>query len=340
MTDILNINLQNSYSELQKKYDFLTEEIQFLRNSDRTDDLTPRERFRLKKQIEESEAEREQIKQQLQKLETTSTFIGEDLYRTLLRLGYRSQVRLFRKLIETESVAAFLIHGFPDYGQRWLLNRLVVQYVPYFLQDKIIKVNVSRKIRRNDTSALWRDVAGRVGLKGKQYTPSEIAEKVYQCLQTQNILLVFHEVETMPENTLSELIDGFWLPLVSKIQQLSQTQEQTSPASKCKLLMFLIDYEGCVGSWQVPFTEQLNSNTTSKILFKPPIITEFSDNDLMDWIETEYDKLPPVLTTQVDNTVQAILTDSENGVPELVLEKICTDCGCDWYEESEKWLKL
>ena len=41
-----------SYSELQHEYDLLTEEIQFLRQSDRTDDLSPRERFRLKKQIE------------------------------------------------------------------------------------------------------------------------------------------------------------------------------------------------------------------------------------------------------------------------------------------------
>ncbi|MGB8700665.1 MAG: hypothetical protein WCD18_14710, partial [Thermosynechococcaceae cyanobacterium] len=170
MTDTLDRNLQRSYSELQKGYDFLTEEIQFLRNSERTDDLSPRERFRLTKQIEEAEAEREQIGQKLQELEKTSTSSGEDLYRTLLRLGFRSQVRLFRRLIEVESVAAFLIHGLPDYGQRWLLNRLVVQYVPDFLNGKVVKVSVGCKVRKNDVSALWREVAGRVGLRGKQYT--------------------------------------------------------------------------------------------------------------------------------------------------------------------------
>ncbi len=138
----------------------------------------------------------------------------------------------------------------------------------------------------------------------------------------------------MPENTLCELIQDFWLPLVSKFQ------EQPCQASKFKLLMFLIDYEGCVGSWQVPFIEKLNSHWDPQTPLKSPMITEFSEEDLLDWIETEYDKLPAVLTARVDNTVQAILATSENGIPELALEAICDRCGCDWYEESEKWLKL
>ena len=53
------------------------------------------------------------------------------LYSALLKLGYRQQARLFRRAIESESVAAFLIHGLPEYGQRWLLNRLVVQHLPH-----------------------------------------------------------------------------------------------------------------------------------------------------------------------------------------------------------------
>ena len=337
MTGALNNNSQRSYSELQKEYDYLTEEIQFLRQSERTGNLLPRELFKLKKQVEEAEAEREQIGQELKLKELENTSIStssEELYRTLLRLGYRQQIRLFRRLIQAESVAAFLIHGYPDYGQRWLLNRLVIQYVPYLLNANVIKVNVSRKVRRNDVSALWRKVASRVGLKGKQYTLSEIAKGVCQWLQTENVLLVFHEVGKMPKNTLYELIQDFWLPLVSEVQ------EQQSQARKFKLLMFLIDYEGCVGDWEVPFVEKLNSNWEPQTPIKSPMITEFSDDDLIDWIDTEYDKLPDGLTARVDNTVQAILANSDNGIPELALDIICDRCGCDWYEKSEKWLKL
>ncbi|MFK8182541.1 MAG: hypothetical protein AB8B99_04145 [Phormidesmis sp.] len=323
------------YDELQAQYALLTEEIQFLQNSDRIDDLSPRERFRLKKQIESVEEERAALKQQLQALEESSAeSTSSDLYPTLLRLGYRQQIRLFRRTIESESVMAFLIHGYPEYGQSWLLNRIVVQYVPYFLTGKIIRVHVSRKVRRNDVSALWREVAGRVGLRGKQYTPAEIAQQVVQCLETQNVLLVFHEVEELPEAILNELVKEFWQPLVSAVKAIPASQHQF------KLLMFLVDYEGCVGEWEVPFAEKLDAAWEASVLLKAPIITEFSDGDLLDWIEREYDKLPPALTEKVDDNIQAILADTENGIPELVLDVICNYCGCDWYEESKKWLNL
>ncbi|MEL6553759.1 MAG: hypothetical protein AAFQ63_09915 [Cyanobacteria bacterium J06621_11] len=335
-----------SYSELQHEYDLLTEEIQFLQQSDRTDDLSPRARFRLKKQIEAAQQERAEISEQLQQKEKEKVSAknyddksadgkncGEDLHRTLLRLGYRRQIRLFRRMMETALTGgAFLIHGYPDYGQGWLLNRLVVQYVPYFLTGKVIKVYVSRKVRRNDVSALWREVAGRVGLRGKPYNPTEIAAQVCQCLETQNVLLVFHEVEKLPEAVLCDLIESFWLPLVSQVGACE--------SSKYKLLMFLLDYEGAVDSWQVPFSEQLEKDWSPRVPIKSPMIDEFSDDDLTDWIESEYDRLPDALTSNIDDAVQSILTQSENGVPELVLDVICERCGCDWYEESKKWLSL
>ena len=332
MTYTLDRNLQIIYRDLQKDFDDLSDEIQFLKHSKRTDDLRPQERFRLEKQIEEAETKRKQIIQQLRLKELENPSIA--MYRTLLRLGYRQQVRLFRRLIEAESVAAFLIHGYPDYGQRWLLNRLVFQYVPYLLTGKLITVNVGRTVRRNDVSALWREVARKVGLRGKQYIPEEIAEQVCQCLHTQNILLVFHEVATMPENTLCELIHDFWLPLVSKFQ------EQPCQASKFKLLMFLIDYVGCVGGWQVPFIEKLNSHWNHQTPLKSPMITKFSEDDLLDWIETEYDMLPSLHNDKIDNMVRAILANSDNGIPKLALEEICELCGCEWDKESKKWLKL
>lgn len=340
MTDDLMTKSCRSYSELQQEYDFLTEEIQFLRQSGRVEDLSPRAQFRLKKQIEESEAERDRISQQLQHQEqeslsaSSSASSGEGLYRSLLRLGYRRQIRLFRQLIEAESMAAFLIHGYPDYGQSWLLNRLVVQYVPHFLTGKVIKVYASRKVRRNDVSALWREVAGRLGLKGRPYTPVEIAHQICQCLQTQNVLLVLHEVEKIPETTFYELVQDFWLPLVNQVR--SQACEQ----SKFKLLMFLVDYEGCVGDWKAPFSEKLSSTWEPKTPVKSPFITAFSDEDLVDWIETEYNMLPTVLTSNVERVVQTILENSEQGIPELVLDTICDRCDCDWYEESKKWLSL
>jgi hypothetical protein len=104
--------------------------------------------------------------------------------------------------------------------------------------------------------------------------------------------------------------------------------------------MFLVDYEGCAGSWNFPFAEKLDSTWKPHTPIRAPRLVEFSDNDLTNWIEDEYDQLPLELTKEVDYTVKEILKNSENGIPEFALEAICGRCGCDWYEELDKWLKL
>jgi hypothetical protein len=61
--------LEQERDELQEQYDLLSEEIQHLRKSLRIDDLSPKERFRVAKQIEEAEAEREQISERIENWE-------------------------------------------------------------------------------------------------------------------------------------------------------------------------------------------------------------------------------------------------------------------------------
>ncbi|MCA1994009.1 MAG: CHAT domain-containing protein [Coleofasciculus sp. S288] len=61
--------LEQERDELQEQYELLSEEIQHLRKQERTDDLSPRERFRVIKQIEEVEAERDKLSEQIENLE-------------------------------------------------------------------------------------------------------------------------------------------------------------------------------------------------------------------------------------------------------------------------------
>ncbi|MEL6491113.1 MAG: hypothetical protein AAFQ95_14235 [Cyanobacteria bacterium J06621_3] len=259
---------------------------------------------------------------------------SDDIYQTLLRLGYQKQSRLFRRVIEADSIAALLICGAPNYGQRWLLNRLVLQYVPHLITGKVIKVNVGRRVRRNDLSALWREVAGRVGLRGKPYTPSDIIKEVSHCLETQDVILIFNEIDAITEAALSEIVEEFWLPLTKSLKAADQLSE-------FKLLLFLVDYDGCVGGWKFPFADKITSKWTAEVLVKSPELTKFSEDDLMSWMEDEYQNLPELLTASgIDDVVESVLADSEEGVPEHALEIICDRCDCDWYEESEKWLKL
>jgi hypothetical protein len=267
------------------------------------------------------------------------------LYRILIKLGYRQQVRLFRKLVNQSAVAAFLIYGSPEHGQRWLLNRLVSQYVQGSLTDKVVPVSLSRRARRNDVQALWRELARQVGLKPTAPI-GQILDRVYKWWTTQNVLLVFHDVDYLPEPCFQDLLQQFWLPLADRVRQQDQQQGHKQDLQQGqqqgqghKLLMFLIDYEGHVGQWDAPFVEKLDATWTPQLPIRSPRLEEFSDQELIDWIVAECDELPREFHNE-DAIVQEILDNSEDGIPEQVLQEICDRCGCDWYEELEKWLKL
>ena len=61
--------LEIERKELQDQFDFLSEKIQFLQQSERTDDLSPEQRFRLNKQIAQAKEERRQISEKITVLE-------------------------------------------------------------------------------------------------------------------------------------------------------------------------------------------------------------------------------------------------------------------------------
>ncbi|MGH1393322.1 MAG: hypothetical protein ACRAVC_04715 [Trichormus sp.] len=308
---------------LEQEYNLLAERLRRLR-CDCAIETDTANLFKLETQIEQTDTKLKNLDQQLSQLEQAAS--SEKIYHALLKLGYRQQTREFRKFIEAHSTAAFLISGSPEYGQRWLLNRLVVQYVPSILTGKIVRIDLSRIARRSDINTLWRELGGRVGLS-RQSTIPEIAERVYQWWLTQNVLLIFNDIDCLSENFLDELICDFWLPLANK------AKEATPQSNQFKLLMFLVDYAGCVADWNVHFAEGYNS-------WKLPEIVEFSDVELANWLDYEADQLPTKLTDQPNETIQIILENSDNGIPEPALGEICRLSDCDWYEQEEKWLKL
>ena len=257
---------------------------------------------------------------------------SEQLYKSLLKLGYSRQVRLFRQLIKEHSIAALLIYGPPSHGQRWLLNLLLFKHLHFITASRIVKVGLNRGGRRIDAQAIWRELSRSFELPANSPV-EEIIQRVYKCCQTQNIILIFHEVNWLPKESLKELIQNFWLPLAKEIKT------SLPNSSKSKLLMFLVDYEGNVGSLEDFFSGHLNSDGQSYSPVKAPKINQFSEEELLIWLENEGDDLPSKLVSDLDSNVQEILFSTDGGIPELTLEEICARCGCNWYEESEKWLK-
>lgn len=258
---------------------------------------------------------------------------SDQLFRILLTLGYHKQDRLFRQLPLNRAVtAAFLIHGSPEYCPRWLLNRLIVRHVSSRLTTrKIVKTRLTRRSRSISVEALWRELGGRVG--ASRGSPAVIAERVVQWWKTQDVILIIHDIHVLPEAELHNLIREFWSVLLEKAGNLSEQEHSHM------LLMFLIDYEDNAGETQAPFIEQIDANWQPHSPVRFQDLSNFSKEDLLSWVDFEFDNLPEGLRNLSEDTVQELLALSEDGVPELALEVLCLRCGCNWYEESDKWLK-
>ncbi|BAY12344.1 hypothetical protein [Calothrix sp. NIES-2098] len=321
----------NQQDELQKLLDLIDEKILFLRQKKITE-ASPLILFQLDKEIQEAEAERENL---------ARTNNSHELYNVLLRLNYQDQLFSFAQFLKTESIGAFLIQGLPDYGQRWLLNRLVKQYLSYGgKKPKEIPIELRRISRKNDINTLWRELGGWLGLPLPQKSLPNILEKAYQFWKTQHLIIVFHDIDFMPESYLPELLNNFWLPLANR------ALENLSPVNNFKLLMFLVDYQGDVGTEDTIFVEKIEPTWQPKKPIKLPQINPFCDRILTDWIrtlETDFELCNLEVTNKITNMqdpVKEILEESENGIPEEALEAICGICGCEWYTEKDKWLTL
>jgi hypothetical protein len=281
--------------------------------------------------LDETQAKPREVEQQIQAEQPIASLDNGTLYNALLRLDFRDQVSLFRHFVETHRVGSCLIHGEPEYGQRWLLNRLV-QLVPNGRSAKVIQFGLNRRSRASYIESLWRELGGRVGLPGL-HPPRKIAEAVCKWWQTQTVILVFQNLDQMPEEYMSQFLCDFWLPLVD-------ISGNCSPRSgSYRLLMLLVDYSGCVEQWKIDCVEAIDSTWKPQMLVKLPRLNRLSERDLEIWMETGINDLPVKLTTQRDHTVRSILKHSENGLPELALQYICSLCECNWYESEQIWLK-
>jgi hypothetical protein len=326
--------LQSRWEALRAQHSVMIEKLSDLRyNHGFTADVSTK--FQIKNQIEQVEAELEELEQKLVALERTST--DGRLHQALLKLGYRKQVQLFRKFVEKHPIAAFLIYGKVEYGQRWLLNRLVIQHTRDSITGKVIKFDLARVARRNDIAALWQELSRQVGL-GRQGKVPAIVERVYQWWRTQNVLLIFSDIDFLPEDFLRELLQDFWIPLTTQIRGTSGREPEEGMSYK--LLVFLVDYTGCVGEWSVPFAETLEDQWQPKTPVKLPILSQFTDSELSNWLEFSADDLPLNLAEQVDEFAKGILENSDNGVPEPTFEEICERVGLNWCEAENKWMKL
>ena len=259
---------------------------------------------------------------------------SETLYKTLTKLGYKQQIRLFKKLKKSVKMAALLIHGdSPNYCQRWLLN-LLMNHLPeqededeYSLVVRIECKRISRKIKN---SVITEELCRALNIDSNQATLEEIASRVYQCLQYRNLILIYHDIDYIGGENVKKILEELWQPLLKEVHGKKDSTMVN------KFFLFLIDYEGKSEEIRQLFQDKIERMKEENYQFKLPKIQEFTEPDLLTWSE-QYE-LPEKLVEEIEEQVEEILSESEGGIPEMTFDQICRRCELNWFEESEKWM--
>ncbi len=249
----------------------------------------------------------------------------DNLHTALLSLDYREQARTFRKVIENKvHVGAFLIHGEMDYGQAWLLHRLLKNAAIENTNKPPFKFQLTNKSAGRNLGRLWFSLSRWLDDRNLQTAPEAIVKQVYNLWQKQSMIFILTDIDGATEQYIQEFLHDFWEPLVETIQRNGQLQERSSNY----LLLFLVDNLGNVEEWNIRWEEQL---ATPDMPVKLKRIREFTYNDVENWIENEIDRygLPYTLTPQ------EILV--QGGIPGTVLERIYKICGYELYDQERAW---
>jgi hypothetical protein len=251
---------------------------------------------------------------------------AQHLFDMLLRLNFGEQVRIAKQVIETHRIAAFLVHGEPECGQQLLVNRLI-RLSPGWQTGQRICIDAGSNGVGKSSHSLWRQVASKLGMAAST-SPAVIAEKVCEWWQTQDVIFIFHTVDYMPPILLSAWVQEFWQPVVVAAhcrQHLAQRDTH--------LLLFLVDYSGCVCGWNnFALAHQSDQADYPRIPLHLPPAGRFTPDVIDFWIDMAAEILPSGLTSQL------LLAVSDNGIPQIIYDAICDHCGLSWEGELIKWL--
>ncbi|EDX78652.1 Helix-turn-helix domain protein [Coleofasciculus chthonoplastes PCC 7420] len=246
------------------------------------------------------------------------------LFDRILEIDFKEQSQRFKQVIELQRTAGFLVHGEPCYGQQFLLNRLL-RLIPGRQNQSPIKIDVSSNGVGKSIPNLWRELTACLQLP-REATPTEIMDRVCDRWQTQDVIFVFYTVDYMPPGMLSEWLQEFWEPLVTRAKK-------SLPQGDRHLLMFLVDNCGSVGQSNVRLAE--NFEQPEYPLRLPPA-SLFPREALDEWIDNL--SMSSQLQIPTGLTANVLLERSDNGVPHYVYEEICRHCGLSWEGVLAKWL--
>lgn len=246
------------------------------------------------------------------------------LYHHLINLNFSAQRRAFLETVKSRSIAALLIDGAPDHGQRWLLNRLLQRFDPCRVLP--IDMRVLKQSYGLSMGALCHEIGKHAHTT--LATPAEAAQVLCDLWANQTTVLLLRSFDRVGERFASAIVEQLWATVVA-----------TSLAAACaggptKLLLVLEDGRGLARGWKLPLAAPGAGDTANVVAL--PALARITAADLHDWIDRALLDLPDSFGNA---DVQSLLDDTDNGVPEQVLELICSMCDVDWHKGAAQWLK-
>ncbi|QSJ18941.1 hypothetical protein JYQ62_09420 [Nostoc sp. UHCC 0702] len=245
------------------------------------------------------------------------------LFKSIIeQIDFIEQENAVIEALKRNSTGAFLVHGYDErYGQKIFITRLFRKF-PQFKNYMKITISLAgmSKVKElwNQTSSYFYDSD-----QTSEISPEQIRYKIFECLETQNIIFIFSEADRAYKSFIPKVINEFWKPIVEVKNQ-----------KKCCLTMILIDSRRTVC---VKAKDYLAWNHLEHQYPKFPLHLDsnsnFSEQLLDQWLNNAIkQKIVPK-----DVLPGALMKESEGGVPELVYRKICSYCDVPW-EEFEQCL--
>jgi len=251
----------------------------------------------------------------------------EIIKQALKELNYDDQKNDFKNnIINIKPAVAFVVHGNPGYGQKWLVNCLSYN-IPYHVNAWKYCIHV--KPHRKDINSLLTSLAGTLNTNSSH---QEIQDKIYDLWKNSTVILAIHNVDVIANNCLEEFIKKCWLPLVERVNIANNN-------SKYRIVLFLVDHKNYKSKLEtILSSESLNNNNHLPIFL--PDIKDFDTNLVEYWVDTQ-DKILSQLQWNEEESMEQIMKDivQRDSKPIDFFKSIC-DCFDLKWQNIEETLSL
>jgi transcriptional regulator with XRE-family HTH domain len=253
----------------------------------------------------------------------------EKLKCALEELNYANQKFLFDKAInQVKPAATFLIHGKPNYGQRWLVNLLKYE-IPY--HTNAWQKSLYIKPHRRNIQTLWESLAEELETSA---SPEAIAQKFYHHWQRTTVILAIHDVDLIAGNCLKQFIDELWQPLVNKVNN-------APPQQRHRLVLFLVDNKNSKSKLEASLSLVAKpDNNQSHIPLALEELEPFNRNLIDTWVGVKFELLSQLWKSSesMEQVMQEIV--ERDSQPISVFTNICECIDLNWHMDIERGLAL